>query len=196
MTGEHGWLSEHKLQSLRTVDAGGKLRCLNGFNLCFSETREGILGHRSPAKARELGAASRGASSTTGVLRRSADLQSRRSGLPTTTTTSTTACVRLLTPEQPDGVEAFASHADRAARISWDQRAASDPRESSGAHDQRPGRRPDHHDARQPVRVAPQTLADAGQCRRCGVSADMYASSAPSRPSCATTCIAITRCCA
>ena len=46
---------EHNLQSLRTVDLlEERYAAFDGLNLCF-ETREGILKHCSPAKARTLG---------------------------------------------------------------------------------------------------------------------------------------------
>ena len=46
---------EHNLQSLRVVDVlEDHYAAFDGINLCF-ETREGILKHCSPAKARELG---------------------------------------------------------------------------------------------------------------------------------------------
>ncbi|MDD5176575.1 MAG: deoxyguanosinetriphosphate triphosphohydrolase [Sterolibacterium sp.] len=46
---------EHNLQSLRTVDLlEGRYAAFDGLNLCF-ETREGILKHCSPERARELG---------------------------------------------------------------------------------------------------------------------------------------------
>jgi len=46
---------EHNLQSLRTVDLlEERYAAFDGLNLCF-ETREGILKHCSPAKARALG---------------------------------------------------------------------------------------------------------------------------------------------
>ena len=52
---DHGGF-EHNLQSLRVVDVlEDHYAAFNGINLCF-ETREGILKHCSPAKARELGA--------------------------------------------------------------------------------------------------------------------------------------------
>lgn len=46
---------EHNLQSLRTVDLlEERYAAFSGLNLCF-ETREGIIKHCSPEKARELG---------------------------------------------------------------------------------------------------------------------------------------------
>ncbi len=58
MTGEYGGF-EHNLQSLRIVDVlEENYGAFDGLNLCF-ETREGILKHCSPAKARELGEVAR-----------------------------------------------------------------------------------------------------------------------------------------
>ncbi|MBP9712117.1 MAG: deoxyguanosinetriphosphate triphosphohydrolase [Sterolibacterium sp.] len=54
MAGAYGGF-EHNLQSLRIVDVlEENYAAFDGLNLCF-ETREGILKHCSPAKARELG---------------------------------------------------------------------------------------------------------------------------------------------
>ncbi len=58
MAGEYGGF-EHNLQSLRIVDVlEENYGAFDGLNLCF-ETREGILKHCSPAKARELGEVAR-----------------------------------------------------------------------------------------------------------------------------------------
>ena len=175
MTGEHGGF-EHNLQSLRTVDVlEENYGAFNGLNLCF-ETREGILKHCSPAKARELGE----------VARRFLD--DRRPSLEAQICNLADSIAYnnhdiddglrsgLLTLEQLDGVEAFASHAATARR------------EYPGIS----GRRLIHETVRRMinaqvvdlitttrdnlVRVAPQTLADVQAAPALAAfSADMYA---------------------
>ncbi len=117
MSGDHGGF-EHNLQSLRTVDVlEENYGAFNGLNLCF-ETREGILKHCSPAKARELGE----------VAQRFVD--DRRPSLEAQICNLADSIAYnnhdvddglrsgLLTLEQLDDVEAFAIHA-RTVRLEY-----------------------------------------------------------------------------
>jgi len=110
MSGEYGGF-EHNLQSLRIIDVlEENYAAFNGLNLCF-ETREGILKHCPPAKARALGE----------VARRF--LEDRRPSLEAQICNLADAIAYnnhdiddglrsgLLTLEQLDEVPAFAIHA-------------------------------------------------------------------------------------
>jgi dGTPase len=88
----------------------------DGLNLMF-ETREGILKHCSPARARELGELGERFLEVARSLRwkrRSATWPTKS---PTTTTMSMTACVQACSPlEQLQKVSLFARHAAEVGR--------------------------------------------------------------------------------